>query len=599
MLISALNNYYDVLAKNGKVLPEGYSDLDISCLIALNDDGSIADIIDCRISDPNVVKGKPFPKQMRFPKKVDVTKIDSNIIEHRGEYIFGLGFDNETKSIIANNITKFVNFREKNMHFIDSLNGDLVDAYRAFLETWNPDKEVNNPKMISLGKNIGLFKFAFCLAGRPDKLLQEEKVILKAWDKYYRLQKDDEDVFYAQCAITGEEAPIARIHNKISGLYGGKGTGNILVGFKEPAFVSYGATQSYNSNISQTAMEKYTEAMNYLIANPLHRTVIEGMTILHWAEDGNEKCSSVFSSLFELKDTADKEQTDRLLYSLIGKVKDGIATIDEETFNNMIDTNVKYYIVGLKPNATRISIKFMYCQRFGTIIENVLKHIQDMQMNQDMKAIPIWKIHKELISPKSNKENVDPALSTKLMQSIIMGTPYPTNLLATVVRRIKTDSDEEKNHYIKMNDVRMGIIKAYVNRNCRNKGIQEEIKMALDKSSRNPAYVCGRLFAVLENIQQRASGYSLNRTIRDSYFSTAASQPAVVFPKLISLSQHHLAKIDDYGYRDKEIQDLMVLLDTSFPKTLSLIEQGEFMLGYYQQKADTDKKIKEYKENNK
>ena len=120
--------------------------------------------------------------------------------------------------------------------------------------------------------------------------------------------------------------------------------------------------------------------------------------------------------------------------------------------------------------------------------------------------------------------------------------------------------------------------------------------MALDRTNQNPAYLCGRLFAVLEGIQQRASNYSLNRTIKDAYFASASVHPAAIFPKLIILAQYHLAKLDNSYFADQEIMELIAGLGNEFPDMLSLKDQGIFMLGYYQQKADTQQRIKQYKE---
>ncbi|MBR3678625.1 MAG: type I-C CRISPR-associated protein Cas8c/Csd1, partial [Oscillospiraceae bacterium] len=176
-------------------------------------------------------------------------------------------------------------------------------------------------------------------------------------------------------------------------------------------------------------------------------------------------------------------------------------------------------------------------------------------------------------------------LMTALMLAAINGTRYPDGLLSTVIRRVKTDSDEEKKHYIKLNDIRAGIIKACINR----KAQKEEIKLAWDEKNLNPAYLCGGLFAVYEKIQQDASGsgQGLNRTIKDAYFASACSRPASVMPKLAMLSQNHLkkvkAKFDEkrVNYYQKQLGILMDGLVDGFPITLSLEDQGRFIVGYY------------------
>ena len=162
---------------------------------------------------------------------------------------------------------------------------------------------------------------------------------------------------------------------------------------------------------------------------------------------------------------------------------------------------------------------------------------------------------------------------TKLFESIIYGYDYPVSVLETAVRRIKTDRD------IDVNDIRTGVIKAYINRRYK----KEEFGVALDKENCSPAYVCGRIFAVLEKLQRDASGTKLNRTIKDAYFASAAAKPAMVFPKLITLAQNHLNKVKSPTYYNILLGEMMDKLNGEFPKTLLLQDQGCFIIGYYQQ----------------
>ena len=179
----------------------------------------------------------------------------------------------------------------------------------------------------------------------------------------------------------------------------------------------------------------------------------------------------------------------------------------------------------------------------------------------------------ELVSPKSSHDTVNPALLTKLFEAVIYGSRYPEALLETTVRRVKTDTDK------KVNEVRAGIIKACINRNYK----KEELKVALDRENYTPAYLCGRLFAVLERLQQDASGNSLNRTIKDAYFASASSRPAIVFPKLLKLAQNHLNKVKGPVFYNKLIGEITWQLEGEFPETLLLTDQGRFVIGYYQQ----------------
>lgn len=597
MLISALNDYYNVLSEKGKVLPDGYDAIDISYLIELKDNGEIARITDYREEKEEVnAKGKvkimQYPRTEYFPKREAKTSVNSEILDHRSAYIFGIEKkdkdDAEGKDKGAEKHKKFV---ERNLAFTEGMTDPLILAYRQYLKEWQCDPE--HPEIVKLGKEI-IKNFAFCLEGYPERLLHKLPEIIEKWDREYRKNSDAADGEIAQCAISGEKTTIARLHAQVK-IPKGQPSGCSLVCFNNDAESSYGKTQSYNSNVSETVMKHYTEALSVLMKNKGNHTLYDDVTVLHWASNGSETCDALFDYL-TISDTIDDENADLVLKSFSEGIKSGINNIDESAFFNELDPNVTFHIAAIKPNASRIAIKFYSRQSFGKVMKNILQHQKDLQIGSTDRSVKLWQIKKELISPKSTNQTVDPSGMIKILEAAVNGTNYPDFLLNTIIRRIKTDSDEEKNAFIKMNDTRMGIIKACINRKNRLQGKGEPIKMALDKENDNPAYLCGRLFSVLEDIQQRASGYNLNRTIRDAYFATASSNPATVFPKLISLAQHHMAKLGNPVYLTNEIVEITEKMGNTFPANLPLTEQGIFMLGYYQQKGYTLNQIKANKE---
>lgn len=237
-----------------------------------------------------------------------------------------------------------------------------------------------------------------------------------------------------------------------------------------------------------------------------------------------------------------------------------------------MDADVTFYIAGLTPNATRISQKFIVRDKFGTIIDKLAQHQQDMSIGSKPRQIRFSQIERELVSPKSTDKKVPPPLMTAIMLAAFNGTRYPDGLLSTVIQRVKTDSDEENNRFIRLNDTRAGIIKACLNR----KTNKEEIKLAWDETNQNPAYLCGALFAVYEKIQQKAAGAGLNRTIKDAYFASACSRPASIMSKLDRLSANHVRKLSEGSkiYYQQLLGGLMAGLNGSFPATLSLDDQG-------------------------
>ncbi len=597
MLIHALCDYYDILAKEGKVLPEGYSSVKIHYLISLTEDGKMDGIIDhqdtVQVPSGKKLKEKKVPKDLQMPKRTEKSGIEANIAEHRSLYIFCLNLDKDilTPDDRTNKAQKSHQaFVEANLGFIEGLHTPLIDAFRSFLLNWKPEDETENPWLLGLGKDYGKSGYAFCLSGHPECLLHEEKEFKEKWEQWYQDKKAKEkDSHIAQDAISGEQTSIARIHNKIKGVYGGLATGSVLVGFNNPSENSYGNEQSYNSNISETAMNKYTEALNYLLSSDRHKVLIDDMTVVFWAMDTGEACENLLMDiLFGQSDKMKAEQTERMLAKLFQDAGKGTVGGERLTLDG-IDENVDFYMMGLKPNSSRLSLKFLVRKKYADILWNIARFQNDLQMGKEFHSVSIMRIKRELLSQKSKNEKVNPALLSSLMESMINGTRLPVSLLENVLRRVKADPGDQK-----VNAVRAGIIKAWINRASK----KEELKVALDRENYRPAYLCGRLFAVLEKIQQEASGNSLNRTIKDGYFASASARPSMVFPKLIRLSQYHLNKVKSPVYFNKLTGEIIGHLDGGFPDTLFLKEQGEFVVGYYQQyQSFFEKKNKEEDKN--
>lgn len=585
MLIKALCDYYDVLSRADKVLPEGYSKVKIHYLICLTPEGKIDEIIPWQIKEPvpaknGKVKEKLVPRMEVMPQRTEKPGIDANIIEHRPLYIFGLNYDDgvfRTEDRTGKARKSHEAFVQANKDFLEEMDSPVINAYRAFLENWHPDEETGNPWILGLGKNYGSSGFAFCLTGEPDRLLHEDAMVKEKWEAV-RCAGEQTGTVKAQCSVSGEVAPIARIHNKIKGVSGGLATGSVLIGFNNSSENSYGNEQSYNSNISEMVMKRYSETLNYLLGEKQHKELLDDVTVVFWAMNSSGKEESLMSALFfGESEFMSAEQTEGMLKNLLKDAAEG--TIIQKRIASLegIDPEVDFYMLGLKPNSSRLAVKFFYRKKYGEILWNIVRHQRDLQVSEDSRPVPFWRIKKSLLSPKSQNDKINPMLLAKVFESVMYGTAYPVSLLDHVVRRVKTDSD------MKIDDVRAGVVKACINRNLRIAGKEEEIRMALDKENRSPAYLCGRLFAVLERLQQEASGNSLNRTIKDAYFASATSKPVLVFPKLLRLAQNHLNKARNPVYYNILIGEIMDKMQGEFPGTLLLADQGKFIIGYYQQ----------------
>ncbi|MDE5883534.1 MAG: type I-C CRISPR-associated protein Cas8c/Csd1 [Oscillospiraceae bacterium] len=587
MLIKALCDYADKRETNPKekAIPEGWCKHPIHFKINLSLDGKIVSIDDIR--EPEIIKMKNKkekvvfkPTEVILPKRKSRSGVFSETIEQRGKYIFGLEYEKNAFVLSEKFHRAFI---KHELNFFQGLDSEICCAYKNFITTWNPAAETENPELLKIAKNYQTASFRFALTGCKGFLDEDEQFI----EKYNNLLAEKKNALVSQdtplvpCGILGEKLPVARIHDKIK-FSGGNATGCVLVGMKESAFESYGKTQSYNSNISEQAMKKYTSILNQLLADPGHRVIIDNMVILFFAmkaDDANE-CDMLWSFLSDsFSNPTDIEQ---FMQSMFHKAKRG--TIGDT--NIQIDENVLFYVAGLTSNASRICQKFIYRDKFGKIIDNLVQHQRDLQIEEEQnKQIKFSWINKELISPKSIKDKVPPPLMTSILISALNGTDYPNALLETVVRRVKTDSDTENKPFIKLNRTRAGIIKACLNRKQRRAGKKEEITMSLNPENKDPAYLCGRLFAVYEKIQQDSSGGDLNRTIKDSYFASACARPSAIMTKLSQLAQNHLRKLEDKIkiYYNKLIAEIMDGLEGAFPQTLNLDSQGKFIVGYYQQ----------------
>lgn len=595
MLIKALCDY-SALQENKT--PAGYCKQAIHFEILLTPEGKIAAIND--VKEPKIInlkngktKTNYVPIMEQLPVRTQKPGIDKNTIEHRPLYIFGLNYDKGTltPTDATNKAAKSHKcFCEWNEKFFENIDSPICKAYLNFIRTWEPEQETQNPHLLALGKEYSSSYYEFGLDGSPEIKLHNDSKFKAAYEDYLAqlsADSDSDDTELSTCSILGEKLPQARIHDKIKGI--GSGTGSVLICMKEKAFESYGKKQSYNSNVSEKAMKMYTSALNSLLADRSHYKTFDDMTIVYFAMKKNdaEECN-MFAGMFsgfedELNKTVVTE-ADRNINTVMTQLKQG------KTADMPYDPNVEFYVAGFTPNSSRISQKFIFHDKFGRIFDNVLKHQQDIAFTEGQRQVSIERIKRELISPKSSKEKVPSPLTAALFETILKGTRYPDELLSTVITRVKTDSDEENNHFIKLNDTRAGLIKGCINR----KQNKEEIKMSLDLENKNQAYLCGRLFAVLEKIQQDASGGGLNRTIKDSYFASACSKPSTVFPKLYKLSQNHIKKLSSPIFYNKLCGEILDGLDGKFPSTLSLDDQGRFIVGYAQQnKALYTKKSEE------
>ncbi len=522
---------------------------------------------------------KKINRRMNVPEQIKrASNVAANFMCDNSSYV--LGFDNKGKPERSKQC--FEAFVELHNNILGQVNDVGAQALLAFLngrqagdvsdqalEDWQEE--------LLEGGNI-----VFVLATERG-YLHERPAIRQAWEQHCtKVQSQN----VAQCLITGEYQPVARLHPSIKRVVGAQSSGASIVSFNDPAYESYGKEQSFNAPVSEKAASAYTTALNYLLANRKYNTLIGDTSTVFWAEGQAKQEEELLASFWGGEPSADagvNEEATRLLRDTLQRVRQGqdIRELD-------LDPNVRIHILGLAPNAARISIRFYQTQLFGVLLERFSRHYTDMEIIQPKhyrdNFPPVWRLLAET-AVQGKRDNIPNTLISNTMNAILSGTCYPQSLYQAILLRIRADKQ--------INSLRAGIIKACLIRQARaTKKEEGEYTVALSEDNKQPAYLLGRLFAQLERAQLNAQGESLNKTIRDTYFSAASATPAVVFPRLLRLAQHHISKEKEKNrWVDRDIGRILADLElagagAAFPASLSLQDQGLFILGYYHQRQD-------------
>ncbi|MDR3122131.1 MAG: type I-C CRISPR-associated protein Cas8c/Csd1 [Clostridiales bacterium] len=418
-----------------------------------------------------------------------------------------------------------------------------------------------------------------CVFQVNGRYAHEDEQIRRAWDANHSGDTEGSGEMI-RCLVTGKMDTPEPLHTKIK-LRGGQSTGSSLISANAESFASYGKTaKDRAADVGKFAAFAYPTALNEMLASDKHRQFVGTDTLTYWAETDGESEAAAFGWFFQpQEDDAEK------LSAIMERVAKG-SHIEIEN----CDMTRRFYLLCLSPNAGRISVRFFHVDAFGSILENIAAHYRNLEITLPQFAkfryAPPWLLLGET-TVKKKAADAAPLIGGQLTHSILSGAVYPLTLYNAILLRVKAGED--------VNAVKAAIVKATLIRNYHE---SEVATVSLNEQSGNKPYVLGRLFSVLEQLQQRASGGSLNATIRDRYFATACSNPKNVFPTLLKLSMHHAAKLDDAGtYHEILKTRLLGRLDEQepFPAALSMDDQGRFILGYYHQTQDffTSKKDKE------
>lgn len=601
MIINALCEYYDILSESSDAIAkENFSSVEVSFAITLTKDGEILDFIDLR-EPQEEIKGKKIikklvPKKMMVPEhKARCTPTSPYFLVDTGKYI--LGFDEKGNK----SEPQYNSFENKHVKWLENCNDSGAQALLNFLKTRDTDKnlikleETGSVKEILGSKNI-----VFTLDGELG-YIHNRPALKQVWEDF---NSQANDVVKSKCLVSGEDAVIARTHPKIKGVWDAQSAGASLVSFNEKAYESYGKDQSYNAPVSEKSAFKYATVLNYMLEKGSKQKIqIADATTVFWAQSENsiynDIVSQLFNPSFSNEASEDEEKTEvKVDKKFEGKIFDILDSIKQG--KNLSDLGLKedtkFYILGLSPNNARLSVRFFHRDNFGDFIKKIHQHYDDLEIEGIPEyakgKLTVWKILDETLRKskegKVDRKDLSPVLSGELIRAIVTGSNYPKTLYLAILRRIKTEQNDMKINYI-----RVAVIKAYLTRKYRESDkYKEELQVSLNEESTIQPYLLGRLFSMLERTQEDSvrkddPTKKLNKTIKDSYFSSASATPGAVFPILMKLKKHHISKLEEKGiWHEKSIGEIIDKLELPkpFPMHLNLEEQGLFILGYYHQR---------------
>lgn len=638
-MLRGLVNYYDRVESTGIVAPPGYSREKISFAVLLASDGSVVDVDDLRDNSGK----KPQPKQIRVPQPAKRTSgVAANFLWDKTAYVFGLSATSKRPA------DERKEFRSRHERILSGTTDQGLLALLAFLQNWDPSRfEALRHSTEMIDQNV-----VFRLDG-SGVFLHELPEAKKIWAEHLSGASGDRGL----CLVTGEEGPIARLHPAIKGVPGAQSSGASLVSFNLDAFTSYGKEQGANAPVSERAAHAYATALNTLLSlsqglDPKtkrprwkNRIQIGDATTIFWAEAmGGPKAiaaagpaEDLVMLTFEPQEPSDEQEAAEVR-SVLQQIEKGRPIEKIEGLKQKLKAETRFYVLGLSPNAARLSVRFFYETDLGVLIENMGQHWRDLKLGSAtasrlppsayllaLQTAPMRRSEKRIVA---DAKKAPAPLIEELMRSIFEGRPYPYTLLATVLERLKADRI--------VTPLRVALVKASIVRRWRLIGpppygsVQETTLVALDPNHSSVGYQLGRLFALYERAQA-ACFDTINADVVDKFYASAVATPRYVFPSLNANFQNHRKKIEkgnnlagwvakrkqadpDYPRRlanslNSRVGEIMSRFHPSaaahedmagdtarspIPAQLPIEEQGLFVIGYYHQKffrppgADTD-----------
>lgn len=583
MILKALYDYYN---RCGNLPASGMEEKEIGFVIVISKEGKFVRFEDCRIDNK---QAKTYLVKKHVGRSSAVV---ANYLYDNSSYVLGYAENAKAKKDVEEQTTKRSDkestcleaFKEK----VDSIykvypeNNDLAAICKFYQQSKEEILACISQDSLweDIKKNLSkkYSTFSFRIDGDL-KIVAEKKELLQLENS------EDDNKGNGFCLITGNKGTTVDTTTATM-IPGSQATAKLVAFQVNSGYDSYGKKKCGNAPISKDAEFAYTTALNAMLQKGSHNKFgVGNRTFVFWASSNAEAAEQTEESLFGLLGFADDEQDDP--NARIEQVRKVFTSIYSGTLKTSLDD--RFYILGLAPNSARIAVVYWSECSLKEFAEKILRHFDDMEIIDTRKdGKPYMGINSMLAAVTLNgkQSEATPNLPEAVVKSIFQGTPYPFTLFSACIRRIRAESGNKDNNAIRI--ARMAIIKAYLNRiNDNNK----KINIMLDKSNTNQGYLCGRLFAVLENLQYAANKQD---SIRSGYMNAASSTPSAVYPTILKLSNSHYSKLakDKKGlamYFDNQKKEIMAQI-SDFPDTLDLSDQGRFFLGYYHQKNHEENK---------
>lgn len=565
MILQALKEYYDrqVEIPGSGISPFGWEFREIPFITVLDDAGTLVQFEDTREGQGGDRRGKTF--MVPAPVK-RASNIAANLLWDGPAYVFGVDPEAKPKRLekqhqaFVDRIVKELGELEEMqplITFMQKLDTQVLEAQPL----WSEIIEARRP-------------VAFRMQG-GQMLLCELPKVRECIDLLAKQTSDDGQ--QGQCLVTGGRTTIATLHPALRGVWGAQPTGANVVSFNLPAFASYKKTQGENAPIGVEAAFGYTAGLNHLLRRGSRQSMHLGdSTVVFWSQ-ADTSFEDHFSDFFSEPPKDEPNRNVERVRSLLASAETGAYEDDKG--------DTVFYVLGLSPNAGRASVRFWQHGPIFSFAEKIATHFTDLQILKPKHEPEHYSLWRLLVNTATldRSENIPPNLAGHTLRAVLTGGLYPATLLQAALRRIRADVE------YRVKPVRAALIKAYLNRYHRIHGSpnHKEIDMALDVDQPSQGYQLGRLFAVLEKIQEEGNP-GLNSTIRERFYGAACASPVTVFANLMRLKNHHLSKLENRGRAtnfERLLGEIIGHFD-DFPAHLDLHEQGRFAVGYYHQRQD-------------